>query len=50
MTLGILILSLAAVIFNLTLPIMAGIYIVGDLGSSTFLSVYGVSFFVLEML
>ncbi|ASQ46740.1 MFS transporter [Legionella clemsonensis] len=45
MTLAILILSLAGVIFNLTLPIMAGIYIVGDLGSSTFLSVYGVSFF-----
>lgn len=45
MALYILILSLVAVIFNLTLPIMAGIYIVGDLGSSSFLSVYGVSFF-----
>ncbi|KTD26134.1 multidrug resistance protein, MFS superfamily [Legionella lansingensis] len=45
MSLYILILSLAAVIFNLTLPIMAGIYIVSDLGGSTFLSVYGVSFF-----
>ncbi|WED42253.1 MFS transporter [Legionella cardiaca] len=45
MTLFILVLSLCAVIFNLTLPIMAGLYIVGDLGSSTFLSVYGVSFF-----
>ncbi|CEK09871.1 MFS transporter [Legionella hackeliae] len=45
MTMAILLLSLAAVIFNLTLPIMAGIYIVGDLGGSTFLSVYGVSFY-----
>ncbi|KTC87230.1 MFS transporter [Legionella brunensis] len=45
MALFILILSIGAVIFNLTLPIMAGLYIVGDLGSSPFLSVYSVSFF-----
>lgn len=49
MALFILILSIGAVIFNLTLPIMAGLYIVGDLGSSPFLSVYSVSFFVLVM-
>ncbi|WP_419419234.1 MFS transporter [Legionella sp. D16C41] len=45
MALFILIFTLALVIFNLTLPIMAGIYIVSDLGGSTFLSSYGVSFF-----
>ncbi|KTC90025.1 MFS transporter [Fluoribacter dumoffii] len=41
----ILLLSLAAVIFNLTLPIMAGLYIVSDLGGSPYLTSYTVSFF-----
>jgi DHA2 family multidrug resistance protein len=40
-----LIFSLAAVVFNLTLPLMAGLYIVDDLGGSTFMSSYAVSFF-----
>lgn len=45
MILYVLILSLAAVVFNLTLPIMAGLYIVSDLGGSSYLAPYGVSFF-----
>jgi DHA2 family multidrug resistance protein len=45
MILYILILSLLAVIFNLTLPIMAGLYIVSDLGGSSYLTPYAVSFF-----
>ncbi|STX52431.1 multidrug resistance protein, MFS superfamily [Legionella busanensis] len=47
MPLFIFIFTLSLVIFNLTLPIMAGIYIVGDLGGSTFISFYSVSFFCL---
>jgi len=42
-----LVFSLAAVVFNLTLPLMAGLYIVDALGGSTFMSSYGVSFFCL---
>lgn len=49
MILYILLLSLAAVIFNLTLPIMAGLYIVSDLGGSPYMTSYTVSFFVLEI-
>ncbi|WP_454785832.1 MFS transporter [Legionella sp. WA2024007413] len=45
MILYILLLSLAAVIFNLTLPIMAGLYIVSDLGGSSYMTSYTVSFF-----
>ncbi|AWN74061.1 MFS transporter [Legionella anisa] len=45
MILYILLLSLAAVIFNLTLPIMAGLYIVSDLGGSPYMTSYTVSFF-----
>lgn len=41
----VLLLALAAVVFNLTLPIMAGLYIVSDLGGDSYLSAYGVSFF-----
>lgn len=40
-----LVFSLAAVIFNLTLPLMAGLYIVDDLGGSAYISTYAVSFF-----
>lgn len=40
-----LVFSLAAVIFNLTLPLMAGLYIVDDLGGTTYMSSYAVSFF-----
>ncbi|KTD31972.1 MFS transporter [Legionella maceachernii] len=45
MILYVLILALAAVVFNLTLPIMAGLYIVSDLGGSSYLTSYAVSFF-----
>ncbi|AUH72372.1 multidrug resistance protein, MFS superfamily [Legionella sainthelensi] len=45
MILYILLLALAAVIFNLTLPIMAGLYIVSDLGGSPYMTSYTVSFF-----
>lgn len=45
MILYILLLTLAAVIFNLTLPIMAGLYIVSDLGGSPYMTSYTVSFF-----
>ncbi len=45
MILYILLLSLGAVIFNLTLPIMAGLYIVSDLGGSPYMTSYTVSFF-----
>ncbi|CAM3088643.1 multidrug resistance protein, MFS superfamily [Legionella steigerwaltii] len=45
MILYILLLSLAAVIFNLTLPIMAGLYIVSDLGGSPYMTSYAVAFF-----
>ncbi|MCW8397705.1 MFS transporter [Legionella sp. PATHC038] len=45
MILYILLLSLAAVILNLTLPIMAGLYIVSDLGGSLYMTSYTVSFF-----
>lgn len=45
MILYLLVLSLLAVIFNLTLPIMAGLYIVSDLGGSSYLTPYAVSFF-----
>lgn len=37
--------TLAFAMFKLTLPLMAGIYIVSDLGGSAYLSPYGVSFF-----
>ncbi|MCC5015192.1 MULTISPECIES: MFS transporter [unclassified Legionella] len=47
MILYVLILSLAIVIFNLTLPMMAGLYIVSDLGGNAYLAPYGVSFFCL---
>ncbi|KTD17474.1 MFS transporter [Legionella jordanis] len=47
MSFFVLMFALAAVIFNLTLPIMAGVYIVSDLGGSSFLSAYGVCFFCL---
>lgn len=47
MILYILLLSLAAVILNLTLPIMAGLYIVSDLGGSHYMTSYTVSFFCL---
>ncbi|WP_019216154.1 MFS transporter [Legionella tunisiensis] len=43
----VLLLSLAIVIFNLTLPMMAGLYIVSDLGGNAYLAPYGVSFFCL---
>lgn len=45
MILYVLILALAAVVFNLTLPIMSGLYIVSDLGGSSYLTSYAVSFF-----
>lgn len=45
MILYILILSIVAVVFNLTLPLMAGLYIVSDLGGSSYQTSYGVSFF-----
>lgn len=45
MILYILVLSLAAVVVNLTLPLIAGLYIVDDLGGSTYMSSYLVSFF-----
>ncbi|CDZ77580.1 Multidrug resistance protein B [Legionella massiliensis] len=47
MILYVLILSLLAVIFNLTLPIMSGLYIVSDLGGSDYLTSYAVSFFAI---
>lgn len=43
----ILLFTLAAVVFNLTLPLIAGIYIVSDLGGSPYIAAYGVSFFCL---
>lgn len=46
MVLYLLVLALTAVVFNLTLPIMAGLYIVSDLGGSSYLTSYAVSFFV----
>ncbi|KTD67389.1 MULTISPECIES: MFS transporter [Legionella] len=45
MILYILLFSLAAIIFNLTLTIMAGLYIVSDLGGSPYMTSYTVSFF-----
>lgn len=45
MVLYLLVLALTAVVFNLTLPIMAGLYIVSDLGGSSYLTSYAVSFF-----
>ncbi len=33
------------VIFGYTLPIMAGVYIVGELGGSNYISIYGVTFY-----
>ncbi|CAM4429515.1 MAG: hypothetical protein LEGION0403_FIIPPAGN_02202 [Legionella sp.] len=40
-----LVFSLAAVVFNLTLPLMAGFFIVDNLGGSTYISSYAISFF-----
>lgn len=40
-----LVFSLAAVVFNLTLPLMAGLFIVDNLGGSTYISSYAISFF-----
>lgn len=45
MILYVLVFSLAAVVFNLTLPLMAGLYIVDDLGGTSYMSTYAVSFF-----
>jgi MFS transporter, DHA2 family, multidrug resistance protein len=45
MILYVLLLSLAVTVFNLTLPIMAGLYILSDLGGSTYMTSYTVSFF-----
>lgn len=50
MILYILLLALAAVIFNLTLPIMAGLYIVSDLGGSPYMTSYTVSFCIGNLL
>lgn len=42
-----LLLTLAFAMYNLTLPLIGGIYIVSDLGGNAYLSPYGVSFFCL---
>lgn len=45
MIMPVLMLSLALVIFNLTLPLLAGVYIVSDLGGANFLAPYTVAFY-----
>ncbi len=47
MILYVLMLALIIVVFNLTVPLLAGLYIVSELGGNSFQTSYGVTFFCL---